>query len=116
MASTNSASFLIEFVRTVTNRGTRDLKQSVTIDEVAEFKLIEVVVAANDTKTVSFAEFTTAAHVVIVTPKPVNLRINGAAVDVPCGSIAALLHTAVTELTIENTTDEEITVEVWLLR
>jgi len=119
MASKSTLSFVMQAVRSATNRGDKTFESTVTIPDILEFQVVEMVVPAGDVGVpVNFGQIESASGFLVFTSKLIGLRINSpSAPQIPCGSQTVLLDTAVTSLNIDNNllvdaTDQ--TVEIWL--
>lgn len=101
-------------------QGSRDEIEGLrTLLNVSQFKKVEPALAAAQLGwSVSLAEVGgTARGLILVTPQPLEVVINGGAA-VPCGSVWFLLDTVITSLALNNNllaTPASFNVELWLV-
>lgn len=117
--SNNTLSVTFDINRSAVGFGTHERRVPITLENLDQLVIVEQKLTAGATgSVVAFGPLTSADAVLVFTPRPVSLHINGAdAPEVQVGSIAVLMDTSVTSLTIDNNAvgATDIKVEIWLV-
>ncbi len=118
MASQNTFSAISQISRDMTNRSSKTIETVSTLKELTGADCLEPTIAAGATNVaISLASAPTVNGIVIVTSKPIGVRINGAD-PLKCGQIFLLVDTSITSLAIDNdlqTLPSDVQIEIWIV-
>lgn len=116
--SQDTLSVVFEVIRAMQNRTKSDLATSRTLTNITDVVLAEPILPASTSNiSFDFGSVVTAAALIILTPQPIGVRINGAS-SRRCGSLLIWLDTDVTSLAFDNTLispSATIKPSVWLV-
>ena len=115
MASNNTLILQGTLTRSRVNGGQHSLPILQTLTNLTDLVVREKTITHGAGNIALPFDGVTAKAVVIYTPKTVQARVNGAAVDTQVGSYLVLLDTAITTLTLRNDDPSvDVIVEFWI--
>jgi hypothetical protein len=120
MASKDTALLVYDLMRARGAQSKSEAQATVTLPDITNFKKVEPTLAAGSTGwTCNMSEVGgTAQGFVLITPRPVSVKLNGDAAGKPCGSVWFLFDTTIISVVIDNNIQSpaaDVKPEIWLI-